>query len=197
MADADPIWTQLSALDLVDHEARAFSRLAQQYRDKPNISAVLRILCAKCQELEVVFQQLLTLRLIETATGAQLDVLERILRQPTLFLDDTTRRLYLRARILLNLSSGTPDQVLRIFTTVLTAPMTAGLQEYPPASFVLRLTGAALDPVLVDVMASFLRSAKDAGVYATLEWSESAPADTFRLDAGPGLDVGHLAGATL
>lgn len=191
----DPVWTQSEPLEPVDHEARAFSRLAQQYRDKPKIAAVLSILAGQCQELEVVFQQLLTLRTLETATGAQLDVLESLLGQPKLFADDATRRLYLRARILLNSYSGTPDQLLNVFLTVLAAPLTVELQEYFPASLVVRITSAALTADLAVIMAAFLQSAKDAGVGANLEWSLSAPADTFRFDAGPGWDVGHLAGA--
>jgi hypothetical protein len=192
----DPIWTQTSALQTVDHLARALDRLAEQYKGKPNLVAVLKILTAPCADLEVVFQQLLTLRTLDTATGAQIDQLERILKQPKLFPDDATRRIYLKARIFLNLSSGTWNQIIHLFQLVLPAPLATAMFEEFPAAFVVRIVGGAVSADLAGIYLDLVRTAKDGGVRGILEWSESSPSTTFVMDTvGQGFDQGHFSGA--
>lgn len=194
-----PIWMpggdELEATSPIDHTASALNRLAEQFKGKPNLAALLLDLNFQTQAVETALQDLFTQRAIATAYGAQLDVLGAILGQARGGFDDAVYRQYLRARMLLNISSASKEDIIGVFRALVDDTTGIDLEEQFPASFALRLTGQAFTAAEIAQLVVFLRLARAAGVGGFLEWFESDPADVFRLDSGPGLDQGHFAGA--
>lgn len=184
-------------LAAVDHAASALARLAEQFKNKANLAALLNAINVQSQDVETALQDLLSLRSVDTAFGAQLDVLGAIVGQPRGGFDDDAYRLYISARVLLNISSGTIPEVIAIFRALVDDTTTIEFEEQFPAGFVLRLGGQAFTPTMIQTLIGFLRSARAGGVRGLLEWFESDPADVFRFDTGPGLDQGHFAGALI
>jgi hypothetical protein len=180
---------------VANHTDLALARLAEQYRDRPNLAATLSAVTDQNQALEDALYDSHISTTLEGASAAQLDVLGRVVDQARQGLDDESFRHYLRSKIRLNRSNGTADDVYAVFALVLPLGATMRLVEMPPAGFELQVFGAALDGATAAIFVGLLGKARAAGVGARLHWSVSAPASTFTLDAGPGLDVGHLADA--
>jgi hypothetical protein len=176
-----------------DHAARALARLAQQFKGKPKIAAVLDALNAQTQAAEDALYQLFSERAIDTAAGAQLDVLGRILGQPRESATDPEYRVRLRARMIARRSSGTIPEILAVFRALLP---TADLELTPgyPAGFSLTVGGVAIPSSLVALYAAFLKTARAAGVYAVLEWFQGTEAGTFTTALSTTLSGAHNAG---
>lgn len=157
---------------------RALGLLAFQFRDKPNIKAMVAALAEQVEGLEDALLDVYATRNLETAQGTQLDVLGRVVGLERQGLTDEEYRLHLRAKILLNRSSGTPGEIFDVFSLLMsdvgTLPV---LSEQFPAAFVLQLDGYPLAYAVL--FAQFLRQAKAAGVLAQMAYQETADADTF------------------
>lgn len=182
-----------------DQVATALSRLPQQFRSsaQPNIEAFMRILAAPLQDVQRAALDVLLLRTIDTAVGAQLDWLGRVVGQPRDgVVDDELYRRYLRARIATNRSKGRFVDLIKIARLVVDEDSlrVVALNE-GTATVRVRLADIAVASDVAAVLILFLREAKTAGVRLVLEYSEHTPDTTFTLDTGPGLDVGHLATA--
>ena len=67
--------------DPIDHRALAESRLANQFKESPNLIAYIKALLRENDELETVFQDLLNDRYIDTAVGVNLDIVGEIVGQ--------------------------------------------------------------------------------------------------------------------
>jgi hypothetical protein len=175
---------------ITDHAGRAVARLATQLRGKPKMQTLVRALARQAQEIEDAAWPIL-LETVETAAGVQLDKLGRLVGQARSGRTDAGFRLWIRARVLLNRSSGTPEQILTLFTT-LTAGSAARVvnEEQYPAGFVLRALGPVDEP---RALADVLHAAKLGGVRAILEHLHTPPAAAFSFAGGPGL--GFNAGA--
>lgn len=146
------------------------------------------------QDIENVLQQLLLDRAVSTAQGVQLDQLGFIVGQPRLGLVDDDYRRYIRARIITNRSGGITENLIAIMALIIDDPSaTYTVQRNGTATVVCQVNGIALDDSVGAIVFKFLAQAKSAGVRLLAQWSESTPANTFRLDSGPGLDQGHLA----
>jgi hypothetical protein len=148
------------------------------------------------QDIEDAFQQLLTQRGLSTSIGAQLDQLGDLVGQTRQGLDDDDYRRYIAARILTNRSCGELNRLNKISRLVVdidAASFVVHFENY--ATEIMRIADVAVTFNVADILIGFLRQAKAAGVRLVLQFSESVPGNTFRLDGGPGLDVGHLAGA--
>lgn len=166
-----------------DYADAAVGRLPTQFRNKPRMEALVRGLMEAAQTCEAGLLTLETGRRIATATGEALDVLGRIVGEERVGLTDEPFRLRIQARVATNKSSGTGDEVLRIFALLTDLPLT--LREEFPAAFVVRVGGGALE--YPEVYADILQRAKPAGVRALLEWLNAAPAESFSFAGGEGL----------
>jgi hypothetical protein len=177
---------------ITNHETQALGRLATQYRDKPNIAKIVRIIARRAQALETVVFQVFNAFRIETAIGAQLDVLGRIVGQPRESAGDTEYRLRIKARIRANLSGGMAEDIYKVFDLLLPSH-TLVLEPVYPASFVFEILGS-VDPALVPLYRKFFYDTKAAGVYGVGLYSTEDPVDTFTLDDAlsptPNPDIG-------
>jgi hypothetical protein len=164
------------------HVKDAKALLIEQYRGKVHLEGLLSSFVSQIQVLEDVLFDLLLDRYLTSSSGEQLDLLGRIVGQPRDAKSDADYRLWLRARIRVNISSGTPEDLLAIFNIV--ADNDVELKEWYPAGLSMVVAGAFPDAAVV---ASILSQARPAGVGASLEYTladdESEP-QTFAFAAG-------------
>lgn len=180
----------------LDHAAAALARLAQYLKTQPNVQALLEGLCAQVQDLEQMFVDMDFYRQIDNGFGEHLDNIGAIVRQPRASLDDSDYKLYLKAKIAANLSSGTVESLYTIARLLVGDSATIGLENQYPAGFEFTVI-EEIDPATAAALLAFFRTSRAAGVRGILHWSESAPEDTFTLD-GTGdqrMDVGLFSSA--
>lgn len=191
----------MATIDYVESWAqRLRGRLYAQFRNATTWQKWCdEILGPQFQDLEDATQSLLSLLDIDNSVGAQLDMIGRYVGQPRLGLLDVTYRLYLRARVLANKSTGTVEEIFAIMRALYGA--SAGPRYLPGyvKQFAIRIT-KTLTRTEALVGVSFLGSSKEAGARGLLEWRETDSASVFTFDgtgspAGLGFDVGYFAGA--
>lgn len=178
------------------HVRDALAKLISQFRNKPKILAWFTTYIQQFQELEDAFSDLVTETDIDNSTGVHLDNIGFIVGEPRFGRGDTAYRIALRARILLNKSNGTLEEVIAIAIAVAGIPLTIEITEYFPASFVARIV-EAIDPAIVDTdaMATFINSGKPGGVGGHLDFFEGT-GTPFQFDgpSGSGFDEGEYGG---
>jgi hypothetical protein len=77
----------MSSIVEVDYLSQARSRYTQQFKNKPVFDAHIKIFIDEILELQDTFQDLIGLRSLETAVGAQLDMIGAIVGQPRALVD--------------------------------------------------------------------------------------------------------------
>ena len=104
---------------ITDHSQAAIDRLLSQFNDldQPNIEGLVEIFTTQVQELETVNTQLVTLRLLEYATGEQLDNFGELVGQTRGGRGDEFYRIVLAGKIGVNNSEGTVEELISTFTT--------------------------------------------------------------------------------
>jgi len=98
---------------ITDHEARAFARFFEQWKNKPNMVSSISSLVGGYPDMETMFFDLLDKRFnIDAAEGEQLDVIGIIVGQGRLNFDDAFYRILLNVRIGINISEGEPESII-------------------------------------------------------------------------------------
>lgn len=175
---------------ITDHVDRAIGRLIESARNRQSHRDVVKLETTEAQAIEDVLWDL-SGDSIDTAVGAQLDVWGRTVGQPRGGMADDTYRVWVRAKLQVNRSRGTGDDLIRLLQTLAPECSVRLLEEFP-AGQTLRLAGVApLAPV--DAIAAMVRKADLGGVRTLVAHVNAPDAETFTLDSGPGLDVGVLA----
>lgn len=154
--------------------------------DAPNnITKLLTGLLTPAQDVENAFQQLLTQRQVNTAEGAQLDVLGRLVGQSRGGMDDNAYRRMIRARISVNRSKGVIRDVITVALLVVgDDDATITVDNQGAAAFVLRVDDAPLADGVAELLINMLRDTVAAGVRVILEWSPEPVEDWLILDDG-------------
>ena len=166
--------------------------------DTPNnITKLVSCLVGPAQALENAFQQLLTQRTLDNATGVNLDVIGKIVGQKRGGLDDDTYRRYCRARIAAHRSRGVPESLIRVATLVLgvSTPGTLRFQYLGNATIVLEVRDVIVDSAVAKALQDLLTAATSAGVRLIIMYSGVPLANTARLDTPGTLDSNSLARA--
>ncbi|MBA3841166.1 MAG: hypothetical protein H0X39_00845 [Actinobacteria bacterium] len=160
---------------------------------KPFIAATLTAYVTPIQALESALWQLLMQRQVGTAVGVQLDALGKLVNQPRDGTTDADYSRYIRARISTNNSKGRYEDLLTIARLVLTdTTLQIRISQEGAATIRMRIVGVITDSTAA-ILVSFVAAAAAAGVRLVVQWSSVATAAAFKLDAGPGWDVGNLA----
>lgn len=185
--------TSVTPAGQIDHAQAAENRLIQRFK-KPKMRAFIRAYCKPMAALEQAIADLLTKRTVETATGAQLLVLARIVGQPVLAgLSEEDLRRYVRARIRANRSSGTGPDIIAITRLIVNDPDTEVLVRTVSggvANVTLRNNPTDFDISRI-LFRDFLVKAMGIGVRIELEWEPADSTDTFEFESftpptGPG-----------
>jgi hypothetical protein len=170
-----------------DLVGEAQGNLIEQFRDQPNIEAVLEALVTQCQGIEDVGFEIITETVISTAVGAQLDGLGDLVGIERGGSNDNEFRTRIHAQILVNKSNGTISELLEII--VLLGGTSIVLSEVPPAKIEIIVNGILTGGITAATAAN---EARAAGVGLGFTWHISTNPFTFDT-AGKGFDQGELA----
>lgn len=181
----------------VTDAADVSTRYAAYIRGKTNAESLRQAFRDLILQVEDATSDTVTSHYIDNATGAQLETLAEIVGQPRWNApDDDAHRALIRGRIQLNNSSGTPEDIYKIFTALAQPGVSLRIEEETGSAFVLHMVGvlAAGD---AETLVYFLREGKPAGVRHQMYFAPVATADVFTLDgtAAQGLDAGTMKGS--
>jgi len=173
----------------------ANNRLAIQFQEKPNIRAFVCALTTPAQDLTDALNQLLTERGIDTAVGAQLDVIGKVVDEPRDGEVDDVYRRFIRARIAVHRSNGVPVEILKIARLVLgDSDGQVQIRCVSDASYILEIHDRPTDADTARVLIDMVGKATSAGVRVEVVTTPRPLSEVFRLDiSGQGVDQGHLA----
>lgn len=163
-----------------NHVEQALALLLDQYKDKPRIAGLVKAFINRCQELEDAAWHLWISRRIENATGDQLDQIGAIVGEPRSSRPDDVYKIYVNARIRINWSQGTSDDVIAVLRIV--EPAAFRLVESYPAGFRVEYIDAPAVPVAV--LADLMAQARAAGMGGVLLDSGVAEDETFLFVSG-------------
>ena len=116
---------------LKDHKEQGLSRLLEQFKDKPNITALLEGWLQGVQTTEDSLFDLLDNRSIQTAYGVQLDYIGKIVGAKRGGRSDSSYREFIQLQILINTSEGTPTDILEILSLITNADIVKSFPHYP------------------------------------------------------------------
>lgn len=123
-------------MSLIDHfyghEEKAAGRLLDQFKNAADLKALAKSYAAQVQDLEDAIFEVILERILELAEGVQLTVLGAIVQQPRTTAIDKDFRTAIRAKIAINLSSGTAEELINLATLIL-AGETFEIRDEPPA----------------------------------------------------------------
>lgn len=168
-------------VQITNHIQRAISLLAAQFQEtKPddsatNLQKLLSVLVASAQDLEDVNWQLYSQRWLNTAIGVQLDGIGEILGLPrNLGESDESYRERLRFQAFINRSTGTPEEIIFVLSTLTQATNVIYTELYP-AAFQLYTNGAVF-PNPPSTLVNVIKQISPAGVnYAPIIFNFGIP----------------------
>ena len=132
-----------------------------QLRGKTNIDAITSLFATESQSLETVIQDILTARTIDGAVGVQLDDLGSLVGQYREGRTDDRYRIWIKARIIANRSSGSPPDMYAIASTILGSAMPLELIQIPTGH---AMEAGTFSPVPIDDLWRIMQGASSAGV---------------------------------
>jgi len=165
------------------HAADALGLLITYFQDegKTKLHALLGSYIQQIQLIEDASFELLLGRRVDNAAGELLDFLGRLVGIERLGYADATYRLLVRARIRINLTSTTGDELLAIVRFAAQSTNVV-LREYYPASFVIELQGELLEDL--GIVAYLISLSRAAGVGGQTIYSMASIDETFAFATG-------------
>lgn len=148
----------------VGHVEAGLSRLIERWKadTRPNMGKLLAPLLEECQELENAIWSVIYGRTIDYAEGEQLDMLGRIVGQPRNGLDDDAYRAHVNARIRINRSFGTSNDVIAVIRLIDSAAF--HLTEGERASFLVYFDEPPSNAGIGRELGNLIKQARAAGV---------------------------------
>jgi len=116
-----------------NHVERALALLIEEFKRREYIVDVVSIFAGRAQEVENAMSDLLVFRSIDTAYDATLDIIGEIVGQGRGGRTDVEFRAAIRARIQINASSGTPDQMSTALQFFTNASQVRLIESFPGA----------------------------------------------------------------
>lgn len=177
----------------LDHAALAVERLITILKETTVQDLIEAIATTSNQAVDEATVAVIDARTLDGATGVQLDLIGTVVGQPRNGLsDDADYRLRLRARIAINRSGGTAEDILSAVDLLITSSQTLELREEFPAALTLFVLSAAVSNP--DEINLALQNLKSSGVSARLQYANDTAANTFTLDgtSAQGMDNGIL-----
>jgi hypothetical protein len=164
-----------------EHENEGVARLLEQFKNKPRIESIVRALMGQVQDLEdALMTALLERFLADTTIGVQLDGIGQIVGQARSGLSDDDYRVYLRARILINLSDGQPEELITILQTMLSGSDVEIIETFPAELRILLTPELTISPSIPN---SAMQTARAAAVRLLFEYTLTAITDVFSYGA--------------
>lgn len=139
----------------LDYTATALSRLSRQFSDSPKLRGLVEAIVKPLGDIEVDADDLRNKRWIDTAVGAQLDGIGSIVLESRNGRNDDDYRDALRFRVFINVSKGTPHDVIHALKYV-TKSDDAQYMESWPATVLLYCNGHKVNKALPDSIQDLL-----------------------------------------
>jgi hypothetical protein len=164
----------------MDHVSLALGRLPEQFKNQPNIAAWLTAILQPAVTLETTLWSLYTSRWLPTASGAQLDVIGKVVGLPRNGLSDATYQQYLRVQIATNRSGGLVEDLINIAVLTMADPsIHVTIVPYTYAFVEVVLSGNVVGNDSANALITFLSAAVAAGVRVVLRSQMDTDANTF------------------
>ena len=175
---------------VTDHTEQAYSLFLDQYLEKPRLFALLASYTDEIQELEDAIWGVRIGRFLDSAEGAQLDVIGKLVGEPRNDRPDNVYKILIAGKIRVNWSHGHPDDVIAVVRLVQGAENTHRYYDVYPASLEIDFQDDFVEtdrgftaPELELVIADLVRRARPAGVHSTvLAINEGGTALKLELD---------------
>lgn len=132
------------------------SLIPEQYKDATNLNILLEILSTPFDDLKVVFSDLKNILNLESAQGAQLDLIGDIVREKRNGRSDSDYIIGIRFKIFKNTSRGFVDDVVKALKFITSASKVI-YSDNPPASYTIYTNGTALTndiKILIDKLSA-------------------------------------------
>lgn len=107
----------------INHTEVGISRPTSKLKNSPAFIKLLTVFLDKMDELESAFLELANQKDLESVTGIWLDYIGKIVGEDRKGRDDETYRKYLKLRVSINKSDGTPDIITEIMQSQVNADM--------------------------------------------------------------------------
>jgi hypothetical protein len=144
-----------NVIPIADHAVRAISRLTQQFRDKENIAKLIQVFMDELNEVESVLFDLLLMRSLTTAVGAQLDIIGEHVGSLRAGQNDTEYKIAIGKQIAINISNATEPNIHDIVFN-LTNATTVQVTDTGTAEVTITTDGSATDPAIPGVIESMI-----------------------------------------
>lgn len=166
----------------ITHIAEGLANLISQFDGKEKLRDVLTVFLSQIQDLEDAYAQILTDTTIDLSVGVQLDNIGDIVGEPRSGRTDEQYRTAIRARISLNNSEGTIEDIAELIISVAGIPISVSIIEFFPAAFIAEIN-EAVDLAIVDVnrVVATIASGRPAGVRGLLAFHVAESADSFTM----------------
>tara|TARA_R110001592_G_scaffold145387_2_gene369013 strand:+ start:545 stop:1108 length:564 start_codon:yes stop_codon:yes gene_type:complete len=151
--------------------------LIEQYKRDPALRGFIAAQLYESQEIEDAAQDVAQSRDLDLATGAALDLFGVFIGQPRNGLSDDLYRIFLKARVLVNVGNGRGEEILDLLKQTIPAGGTFSFYEMYPAGFFVRLYG--VDPLLASAIGGLVCKVKGAGIGCTVSLTPDPPAGFF------------------
>lgn len=145
-----------------NHIEQARDRIISQYKDAPNLTAILDAFVKQVQDLEDASHSLFEGRWIDNAEGQVLDDFGTIVGQERLGFDDDFYRILLYAKIGENISQGETVRVVDVYK-IITRADRAELQEHFPGGMII-LSNGEINPITANFILERLQRVVGAGI---------------------------------
>jgi hypothetical protein len=145
-----------------DHIQAARDRLITQYKDAPNLIAILDSLTTQIQDLENAYHSLFLGRWIENAEGLVLDDFGTIVGQAREGFDDDFYKILLYVKIGENISQGETERVISIYKIITRATRVMLGERYPAG--VDLLSNGTINPITAQFIMNRLQRVVGAGI---------------------------------
>lgn len=180
----------MSVIKIPDHVARSLANLLSQFQGKQIVEDCLSILVSPCQDLEDTLYDLVVLRALDAAEGAQLDQYGVVVGANRRGLSDDDYRRYIRVRIMANRSNGQGDVILDVVSFIVDSePVEYYL--HAPAAYQLQYESPGLTSPLLVLLGEIMEQVTGAGI--GYEVVEGLTGEAKRFDtAGRGFDDGKF-----
>ena len=154
-----------------DHVEEGIGNLIEQFKEKPNLRSYLTALLIQVQEIEDALNEVLTeTDDVDIIIGQQLNNIGLVVGEGRFGRNDLQYRTAIKARILLNQSTGTIEVIIALILA-LQPSLSIDILEFFPASFLATIV-TAIDPLIVDInqISNIVKQGKPAGVRALVQF---------------------------
>lgn len=161
---------------IADHIADGLGRILSQFDRSPTLRGVAAAFLSQVQDAENTLLDLFYSRTIAGASGAQLDVIGRVVGEPRDGLNDSDYRRFLQVRIAVNFAQGERGRLVDIVALATGSDDVHFQPNYPAAFIVSYVVGTSFSEALRARVKALIEAATGSGIGFTVV---EAPDDYF------------------